>query len=47
MNESGGIGAVSIGLSPATLFLIAAAIALAGAWGVWKLLKLLWIAISG
>ena len=48
MNEvSGGIGAVSIALSEPVLLLILLVVVLFASVGVWKLAKLLWLALSG
>ena len=44
MEGSGGLGAVSIGISGWVLILIAAAVVL---FGVWKIAKLIWAAFSG
>ena len=44
MQGSGGLGAVSIGLSETLIGLV---ILVAVVFGIWKLAKLLWAAISG
>ena len=44
MEGSGGLGAVSIGISEWVLILIAAVVVL---FGVWKIAKLIWASFSG
>jgi hypothetical protein len=47
MNGSGGIGAVSVGLSELLIYFLLFAFILAVAFGIWKLVKLLWAAFAG
>ena len=44
MQGSGGLGAVSIGISETLIGLVILAVVL---FGIWKLVKLLWAAFSG
>ena len=44
---SGGIGAVSIGLSEPFVVILLLAVVVVVGFGVWKLAKLLWAAFSG
>ena len=47
MNGSGGLGAVSIGISEPLVMIILAVVAVIAVFGGWKLLKLVMAAISG
>ena len=44
---AGGIGAVSAELSHPLVWLLLALVVLLVAFGLWKVLKLLWVALSG
>jgi hypothetical protein len=43
MDGSGGLGAVSVGITESAVFLILAVLAL---FGVWKVAKLIWAALA-
>ena len=47
MQGSGGLGAVSVGISESVVVLVLAGLVLLALFGGWKLAKLIWAALSG